>query len=352
MAIEIRPFEGDIEALRAFAMSGWLAAYKGKGIVPEWTIDYFHWQMPELLAGRFEEVVAVYDGERLVGVLPSEKVPVRLMGQDMMSTMGGWLTVDPDYVRKGVGRAIVEGMRRFNAEIDAKFMGGFVNTGSLVGRGRQFWTGTSDTRVFAHPRMWARVLDARAVAAGMWSGFDVFACYLGRVAAAPFPIGKPSEAIRPYAPSDIDACHTVFCRHMEHYDLAYRWDRERLAHHLGFGDPARTLVLDRDGKVAGFVNFHVLDAIGRMRLRMGIIDTLAPYDLAGAQARTLLRAALAAMRADGVGLAIILGPPSNRASVLLAGGFMPMFSFYKFIGIKMPGCPSLDPVRRVYAHFR
>lgn len=352
MAIEVRAFDGDVRSLAEFAVSGWLKTYAGTGIVPLWTVDYFHWQMPELMAGKFDEVIAVYDGDRLVGVLPSEKVPVRLMGEDTMSTMGGWLTVDMEYMRKGVGRVLVEGMRNFNATIGAPFMGGFVNTGSIVGRGRQFWTGTSKTRIFQRPQMWARVLDAGAVAKGMWSRFDALSCYAGRWAAAPFPIGTPGADIRPYAADDLDACHALFERHMSHYDLAYRWDRARLGHHLGYGDPARTLVLRSQGRIAGFVNFHILDAMGRAAFRMGIADTLAPYDMPFAHARALMRAALASMQRDRVGMALILGPSTNPAPVLLGSGFMPMLSFYKFIGIETPDCPSIHKAQRVYAHFR
>src|SRR6185369_1904240 len=94
MALEVRAFDGDVESLAEFATSSWLKIYAGTGIVPLWTADYLRWQVPAWMAGEFEGVIAAYDGAKLIGVLPLEKVPVRLMGEDTLCTMASWLTVD------------------------------------------------------------------------------------------------------------------------------------------------------------------------------------------------------------------------------------------------------------------
>jgi predicted N-acetyltransferase YhbS len=346
MTIDVRTFDGDVQSFAEYVVSGWRKSYGETSIVPLWTVDYFKWQLPRLMAGNFDEVIAAYDGAKLVGVLAFETVPVRLMGEDTTARLPSWLTVDTEYRRKGIGRLLWEAIVK---AAEASFNCGFIN----IRRTRQFWTRTTKIHIFPRPRTWVRVLDAGAVAKGVMSRRDALLCYAGQWAAAPFPIGAPDTDIHPYEADDLDACHALFERHMSHYDLAYRWDRARLAHHLGYGDPARTLVLRTQGKVAGFINFHVLDLMGRGALRTAMVNTLAPYDMPFAHARALMRAALAAMKRVNVGIGEILGPPTNPASVLLSSGFMPEpFAASRFTAVQTPDCPALAKVQRVYGHFR
>jgi hypothetical protein len=350
MTIEVRDFAGDAEALAAFVVGGWRASYGSSGYVPIWTADYFRWQLPSLAAGRTEGIVAAYERGRLVGVYPTEVVPIRIRGEQATATMSSWLTVDPECLRAGIGRTMLDEVRRFNQKVGGIFNCGFVNQGG--GKARGFWSASAGrATMFNRPRMWVRVLDWRALSRALWSRLDRVSAFLGATISGLPPIPADGNLVLPYQPAHLDSCHALFCEHMRGFDLEYCWDRNRLAHHLGFGSPSRTLVLVSHGGVEGYVNFHVLDAFGRNAFRFGIVDGLAPMRLPLRKAVALLNAVLAAMRNEGVALVTLLGPPVHRHSVLLRCGFLPT-STYKLMCIEMKDCPSLGGLQRIYTHLR
>jgi GNAT superfamily N-acetyltransferase len=352
MTLEVRKFDGDAATLSDFVVGGWRTMYQSSGFVPIWTADYFRWQLPSLAAGRTDEIVAAYDGERLVGVYPAEVVPARLRGNPMTVTMSSWLTVDPALLRKGIGRALLNEVRHFNQKVGGVYNVGLINQGAIAGKGRSFWAASpAPVTMFKQPRMWVRVLDWRTLSRAMWSRNDRASVILtGAIIGSRIPV--VNELVRAYQPTDLDSCHTLFQEHMRGFDFEYFWDRDRLAHHLGFGNPSRTLVLDSPSGVEGYVNFHILDAIGRSPFRIGIIDGLAPERLAPNKAADLLNAVLAAMRDAAVALVTLLGPPIHRRSVLLKCGFLPPPSTYKLIFIEMQPGTSLAGLQRIYTHIR
>jgi GNAT superfamily N-acetyltransferase len=352
MTIELREFDGDAETLTNFVVGGWRKMYASSGFVPVWTADYFRWQLPSLAAGRTDEIIAAYDDGQLVGVYPAEIVPARLRGEATIVTMSSWLTVDPTLLRKGIGRAMLNGVRNYNQKVGGVYNIGFINQGAIAGKGREFWAASpAPVTMFKQPRMWVRVLDRRVLARSMWSHADrVSVTLTGAITGSRIP--AVNRLVRPYQPADLDSCHALFQEHMRGFEFEYCWDRQRLAHHLGFGEPSRTLVLDSPDGVEGYVNFHILDAIGRSGFRIGIVDGLAPERLAWNKAADLLNGVLAAMRDAGVALVTLLGPPVHPRSALLKCGFLPPPSSYKLIFIEMQPGGSLAGLRRIYTHLR
>jgi GNAT superfamily N-acetyltransferase len=349
MTIEVRDFAGDAAALSAFVVAGWRANYQSSGYVPVWTADYFRWQLPSLAADHTEGIVAAYERGRLVGVYPSEVVPIRIRGEHAIATMSSWLTVDPGFLRAGIGRAMLDEVRRFNQKVGGIFNCGFVNEGA--GKARVFWTASAgQATMFKRPRMWVRVLDWSGLSQALWSRLDKASAFVAAMMGGPPPTPADGNLIFPYQPTHLDSCHALFQQHMRGFDLEYCWDRNRLAHHLGFGSPSRTLVLASPSAVEGYANFHILDAHGRNAFRFGIVEFV-PARLPQAKAVALLNAVLATMRNEGVALVMLLGPPVHRQSVLLRCGFLPT-STYKLICIEMKGCPPLGGLQRIYTHLR
>jgi hypothetical protein len=334
-------------------VAGWRAIYASSGFVPVWTADYFRWQLPSLAAGCTEGIVAAYQAGRLVGVFPAEVMPIRIRGARKIATMSSWLTVHPEFLRAGIGRAMLDGMRRFNEKAGGIFNGGFVNQGRIAGKGRGFWTASAgQATMFKRPRMWARVLDWSTLSRALWSHLDRMSAFFSATISGSSSTPAAGGLVRPYQTGHLDSCQALFDEHMRGFDLGYCWDRDRLAHHLGFGGPSRTLVLDSQRGVEGYVNFHVLDALGRRPFRLGIVDGLAPARLPLTKAVALLDVALATMRNEGVALATLLGPPVHGHSVLLKCGFLPMPSTYRLLCVEMKGCPPLSGLRRIYTHLR
>jgi hypothetical protein len=270
-----------------------------------------------------------------------------------MCALGDWTTVDSTRVRSGIGRLLWAENRRFLAEIGASFSAGFINFGGLPGKGRAFWTAAAGDRgvVFEKPRQWARVLNGRRLAASLWSRLDQFSALAAGSADALFNSSTPLS-VRDYRAGDAEACHALFTQHMLNFDLAYRWDKERLAHQLGYGEPGHTLVLEKGGSVAGFTSFQILDVFGRTTMRNGIIDVVAPKELAFKDELALLQSAVNFMRAREVDLALVFGPPMHAATTLSAAGFMPMPSTYKLLAIPAKTDVSLAGIKSVYAQLR
>jgi GNAT superfamily N-acetyltransferase len=353
MTIEIREFEGDAESLAAFIVPHWRAKYAQSGFALNWTPAYFRWQLPEFAAGDARGVISAYEGTTLVGVNPVEVIPITIRGRRETAVMGDWITVDASRAGTGIGRRLWEANRRFAEQHSALFISGLNNTGSLPGEGYRFWKKmTAGNRVLLNkPRTWARVLNGAKLAAATRSRFDQISA---RVAGWINPIFDSSAAanVRDYRPSDAAACHAVFERYMRQFDLAYRWDQARLAHDLGFGEPAHALILEKVGLVKGFISFSILEMFGRTVMRNGMIDLLVPSDLSTRELLDLLHSALEFMRARDVDVVLAFGPPVNAGSVLARAGFLPMPSSLKCMLIPTNPSTSLGTIKNAYVYLR
>lgn len=354
MAIEIRSYGNDPEELAAFVTRHWRIQYENDGYAPVLSPDYFRWMMPSFAAGDPSNIIAAYEGGELLGVMPSDPLPLMLKGRPVIALAREYLTVDSERLRGGIGRMLREGLAARSREIGAGFAIGFVNSGGLVGKGRNFWNSMADqTVVLKRPRQWIRILDGTKVFAAMQDRFDRISALLGGIFGKPKGEDDRPEDVRPFRPTDVPACHKVFVDHMQDFDLAYRWDEKRLGHHLGFSGLASTLVHeDSDGAITGFATCYVFEVIGRRAMRNAIIDMIAPNDQDFSQKVSLLSAAVEKARAQDAHLAIVLGPPVNSAAVLLAKRFIPIPASYHLLLAIFEAMPTLKNVQSPFAVFR
>jgi hypothetical protein len=106
-------------------------------------------------------------------------------------------------------------------------------------------------------------------------------------------------------------------------DLGIHWSTDRLALQLGH-ENARTLVVEKDGRVRGFLNSHRLRLLGGGTLNVAVIDIFAATQLSHRQCVALLRAAGHRMVAEGIQAAMMLRSTMSRGPALLACGFLPV----------------------------
>lgn len=354
MAIEIRPFGGDAEELAAFVTRHWQIQYKNDGYAPVLSRDYFRWMMPSFAAGDPSSIIAAYQGGTLLGVMPSDPLPIKLKGRPAITLAREYLTVHSERLRGGIGRMLREGLAARSREIGARFATGFVNSTGLVGKGRNFWNSMADrTIVLKRPRQWIRVLNGPKVSVAMYDYFDRVSAWVGGILGKPMGKRDYSGHVRPYRPTDLSACHRIFTDHMEGFDLAYRWDEKRLGHHLEFSGLPTTLVYDDSGgAITGFATCYVFEVNGRRAMRNAIIDMGAPQGMKFSQKVSLLSSTIAEARAQDAHLAIVLGPPVNSAAVLLAKRFVPVPTSYHLLLAVFDAEPALKNVRRPFAIFR
>lgn len=319
--LEVRTFEEDAQVASDFTRKVWLERYQLTSPVIEWSANYYQqflmWDRP----GSRDFLVAAYDGAKLVGTLFAERTLYQLRGQPITGTVGSWLSVDPDSGGKGIGRKLVDEMRRRHREQDAKFMMGY---GVIGTDGPKFWRAQKDTVFLGTVGFWVRMFDHRAVAEWSMSARD----RLLTRAVGPFFSGPPpavsSDGVRAWEPRDLEASRQLLAHFETQAALGHRWDEARMKHQLTPAGITRTLVLERGGAVKGLVNYYVIDMTGRGTMPVAVIDYLAIEALDPDERQRLLGTALTEMAAAGAKLAMILRVGCLPGRALWKAGFVPI----------------------------
>jgi GNAT superfamily N-acetyltransferase len=351
--IETRTYEGDAATIAQFAARIWQGTYAGKMMLPLWDARYFDWQLLSERPGGRDFLVAAYDGTKLIGSLLGEKFRFRLHDQEFDATMGSWLTVDPEYRRQGIGIKLFEEQRRRHLEHDAKFHLGYGYTGARMSMGPKFWKSFPDNTVLlGHVGFWARMFDPPLVS--KWDltlrdriGSRILGAFQSR-----HPKPRRQGVYRRYRPEDLDACLTLAHGLLERVDLGYVWSRERLAHQLAGSDMPRTLVAEKDGRVTGFVNWYLLDFLGRYALPGAMVDLMAFGTMSLSESKDLLRAALDQIANEGAKFALALRLPCYPFMPLAQTGWITMPRDFSLICVKMDTSFPLDGARRLHVHWR
>lgn len=351
--IEIRTYDGDPEEFRRFSLGVWRQTYEGRMPLPLWESDYFEWQwIPESAADR-HYLVAAYDGSRLVGSLLGEAFRFRLREREFDATMGGWMTVDPEYRKQGIGSRLFDEQRRRHLGRGAVFHLGYGYVGSSAAMGPRFWRRfDKNTVILGKVGFWARVFDHRAAAAWDLNRVDRVGTRLLGLVQNGRPRPTHDAGIRPYCSDDLDDCLALAHGLLEKVDLGYVWGRDRLARQLEYRGIPRTIVMERDGRVAGFVNYYAVDFLAEGTLRVGVIDLAGFGSLSASDGRDLLRAAMNRMVDEGIQLALILRLPCYRGSSFLRTGFVAMPRDFELVCVRMIPDFSLGGAKRVHVHWR
>ncbi len=351
--IEIRTFEGDAVELSEFTTRMWRKWYEGRMPVPLWSPSFFRRELLPTEDDPRDYLLAAYDGTRLVGSRPARSVRIWLHGSEEDATWGSFLTVDPEYRRQGIAQKMHAEFQRRHRARGAKVNFLFLYVRSIESMGPKFWLKQPEgTVVVRKSGIWGRALDHAAVARSeryrieSWSSRAL--SLVQRRPKGP----HDQTGIRPYKGEDLANCLELVRDRAASADLAYLWSEEELSRLLDWEDLSRTVVLERDGRVGGLVNYYRLDVLGRSRMAVGVIDLLAFGSLAAAARWRLLQAALAQMAEEGLHAAIYLRGSWYAWRHLLGAGFLPFLPEYYYMGNKMEPDVSLENLRRVHVLWR
>jgi hypothetical protein len=219
--------------------------------------------------------------------------------------------------------------------------------------GPKFWkTFPKETFVPRSLGFRARVIDYAAVAEwelNRWEGTGAEMLGWWQRRAERY---QPDPHVRPYEDHDLPACLELSHALLDGVEAGIIWERERLAHQLTYKGYPRTLVFEQDGVVAGFINWHVLDFLGRTTIKVAMIDLLAPGELPGAAARGLVQTALRQMADDGVALCLVLRSPCFPARVMWRSGFIPRPADQAILLTRMNPAFQLDGASRFHLLWR
>ena len=139
---------------------------------------------------------------------------------------------------------------------------------------------------------------------------------------------------------------------LDRVDLGYVWSRQRLAHQLAGSDMPRTLVAEKDGRVTGFVNWYLLDFLGRYPLPGAMVDLMAFGSMSLSESKDLLRAALDQIVSEGAKFALALRLPCYPFMPLAQTGWITMPRDFSLICVRMDTSFPLDGARRLHVHWR
>ena len=322
--LDVRTYSGDAATLSEFVGRVWRATYADRMPLPVWDESFFDWQLTWRAPDDRPYCIAVYDGERLVGTLLGEEFDFRWFDSEHKGTQGSWLTVEPEYRRRGVGKLLLEELKKRHRERNTDFQIGYGYHGSRLSLGPKFWKNhPQGTVILRSLGFSARVLNPPAVADWELSRLEGWgARSLGWWQSRP-ERWNPDPHVRSYRSDDLPACLELAHGLLDHVDSGIVWDCDRLAHQLDYKNYPRTLVSETDGQVGGFINYHLLDYLGRGTIRMAMIDLFAAGELPRAAQVSLMKTALFQMHNEGADVALLLRTPCFPGSVLRRTGFFP-----------------------------
>lgn len=358
MSLEIAPFEGSAEELSQFIVENWMRSYEGKMAVPSWTPQYFDWQMTGTQHPDRNSLISARLDGNLVGTLLYMEFPIWVLGQEYRGFLGSWLTVAPECRRMGVASLMSAAMKARKRDQDYLTRMGYAFHGARASMGPRFWkrsVSQAQTLKLREMKLWARVLDPRQVA--NWSNKSWERLLLKSLPTAVCRVSTPSSQteVRPFRPEDMPTCQELINSQARRADLAMLWTEERLRSHLAYEDLAHTLVVERQGRVVGFLNYHLLGLNLHGQIQSAIVDMLACQELTGREIRDLVNTALAKMRDEqGVALVLMREFAHQPRSALLSCRFLPQFSDSALIltGVTEESVKLLSRCRNVHVMWR
>jgi GNAT superfamily N-acetyltransferase len=351
--IEIRTFDGEPGELSEFTVGVWRRTYEGRMLLILWNEEFFRRELfPEDDRCR-DYLIVAYDGTKLVGSHPSKPLTVRLHGQEIPATWGSFISVDPDYRRRGVALKLQHEWARRHQQRGAMVNLGYQYVRSPLAMGPKFWLQQpSRIPIIRKLGMWVRPFDHATVAHFELHRLESWGTrILSLIQKGPRP-PRNQDGLRPYCPEDLDACLKLIGQAGESADLAYLWEPSMLQRQLRFDGLSDTVVLEHDGAVAGLVNYSLHDVLGRCRMTVALIELVAFGSLSATQRCRLLTAAMCRMEAEGAKAAMMLHGSSYGWRTMLAAGFLPTPTEYYYIGARFQDHLRLDGVRQLQVLLR
>ncbi len=343
---DIRSFSGTPAEFATFLNKAWRSTFGGGATHQLWDEQLLEWSFYSGSdSSQFR--LAAYDGQALVGVFCAQAGEFSVFGSQVRGLVVCCLAVEPSYARKGVGRALVAEMHsRANVHGFRFFLG---HTVAGAGTAKPSFLKPFKAFTVAKKRMyvWAQILDGAAVARcenSAWTrGF-------ARTVGALTPVRTPNsseEQIRAFRLADLDRCYELLTDSLTTADLTNLWTPESLLHQLsGNGFPV-TMVLEQNGAVDGFINFHIITVAGRAEMRVAIIDHVIAKGGANAVHRQLLRHASARMLDQNLSVATASRLAGVASSTLLRSGFVPVIPPLETMFIVWDDDLSFDGIQEV-----
>lgn len=317
----IREFHGTTRTLQAFVERTWSSAYEGKMSFPVWTEEYFDWQLNPP-CGQPDRRLAAYQGEKLAAVLLGAAGQFATDRESLSGAHWSWLSVDSEFRGCGLARRLDEARMHLERDHASDLVVSYRFTGSrhsLAERPSKKFPLKQFNRKLG---FWARPLDGRRLA--RWN--------LKRVEGEmsrwitpllPKTTSRAVAGIRRFESSDLAQCCQAANQQFSKCALRVHWDEAALSRQLAGSPVSQTVVAEVEGRVRGFVNFHILPFQGATREPVGIIDLICVDQLPSRLRGRLLNSALGMMQDQGAILVLKIRSGDVSSALMLNSGFLP-----------------------------
>jgi hypothetical protein len=321
--LSLEPFRGDFEGLEKMAHSSWRDEY-GISSFP----NFYRPAFLRYLFGRVKEgdhLIAAYRDGEIASFMGNIPHTFHFRGRVYRGTWSCLLVTRKELLRRGHAAAIINEALRVNQKYRYDFALATFETGhrsTLMLRKLQ----AEGNRLewIKRLRVIARILELKRVAASeglrTWEKAAVIL-----IGGARRPRKGGEAAVREYRPQDLDSCLALFNSYRDRIELARVWERDELAWELDFPDVAQTLVYEKNGRVAGAVNFILHDHLCKTKERWAWINHVAYPDLTPGERFRFIQAFLRAIRTQGCLGAIEWTKGYYPQSPLYRAHFFPYF---------------------------
>jgi len=297
--VSIEPFRGDYENLERMALLSWREEYGEASFPNFYRPEFLRYIFERVKPGERDHVLAAYRGDEILGFMGNVPQKFHYRGGVYPATYSCLLVVRRDALRQGLASNLIGEALRVNDRYKYAFSLFGLETGhrstkmieKFVREGRRVeWV-----KKF---RVIARVLDLDRVAASEGlKGWERAAIKAMGSHRPPKPEG--SIALREYRPEDLDGCAALLDRYRQSVTLALVWDRAELGRELLYPGVVQTLVCEKNGKIAGLLNFIYHNHLGKTAEKWAWIHHLAYPDLDGTQRLDFIHAFLRYIRGAG-----------------------------------------------------
>ncbi len=275
--ISIEPFRSDWDALESMALTSWREEY-GVASFPNFYRPAFLHYLTDRIADK-THLLAAYRGEEILGFMANLPQKMVYKGKEHRAVYSCLLVVRKQFLRRGLATAIIEEALRLNRNYHYDFSLLTLETGhSSTWLMRRMAEAGQPMYFVKKIRVIARILDfERVCQSEPLKGWEKIAIKM--ISGDRPPREKCRSLLREYRQADLKGCLSLLNRYQATTELALVWDEKNLAEELAFPDVSQTLVYEKDGHVAGLINFIYHDHIGRTRERWAWVNHVAYPEL-------------------------------------------------------------------------
>lgn len=319
--VTIETFRGDVEVLGRMAHTAWRDEYGLDSYPDLYSPEYLSYLMQSVDDPRL--AIAAYRGEEIVGFLLNLPRRMALDGREYRAALSCLLVTRKEHFRRGLAQAMIQEALARNRDLKYDFTLFYLETGH---RSRRLFqklraAGAPIERV-KRMHVIGRVLDLPAVRASekvkSWEALVMRLLGADRPAA-----GFSDPRLREAEPEDAEELQALLntCRHKVR--LARIFTRQEVLRELLCPPLARTLIWEKQGKIAGVLAYVVVRHIGKRPVPWAWINHVVWDGLEFGERRAMIRGFLRRAADQGLAGVVEWSKKTYPTAALYAERFLP-----------------------------